>query len=829
MPTDDNATGPAGFDVGPGMPLTAFALGPLIETPFAGTAAPMPDWQAYDFRNGFVDVPEMPCRKALRAELAARGVPEIEPFSPVALNLPGISRRLEFSGFWHEPTRLARWARTRIVTEAGGELDLALHTCGGLHLWLDGVHVAGFEPYSRNHLAEAYCQIALPPGGAVLTLLMEEMAERDTNFLAGLTHAGGPSIRLEPCDGLAPARARDLAALAAGLRPAAHVFAPEARVTLVSDHAPGADVPITAHATPSDHLTHHPPLASFTACLRRGETDLDLGDAACLPDGYHPLVLDIGEGAHRVERRIAIARMAEPPPDWPDDLEARKRLALIHAATHGEPRAGRLLAHLALCRDWDATCEAILDDTCLIVNRRKDCADFVLVPLLWIVARHGDALPETAAAKAREAILGFRYWMDEPGNDVMWFWSENHALCFHVSQLLAGRAFPDESFANSGRTGQEHAARAARRLRSWFDAVEADGLAEWNSAAYYPIDFIGLFALHALAEGEIRARATSLIDRIFEMLALHTVGGVSAGSMGRAYDKELKAGPLPELAPFAAVAWGGGWRTRGVAALPMFAASDYVPPEGLGALLTPPPGTAIEAGYCQGAGQAGRLHLWKLGSGQMSVGSGGAPGAGGHQQHVIDVQAAADPFARLWINHPGEDDPFGSARPSHWAGNGILPAVGADGPGALLFYRLGEGAERPYTHAYAPQAAFDEVVAGEDWRVLRSGRGVIVLKATGPLTAPDTGPGAGRELRLDGTTGGWMVRVAELGTGGLAALVAQAEAMALTIDAPGRALTLNAPGEPPLTLRWGAGLYRGADLVPGPPDTTQPRIRTHPS
>ena len=43
------------------------------------------------------------------------------------------------------------------------------------------------------------------------------------------------------------------------------------------------------------------------------------------------------------------------------------------------------------------------------------------------------------------AVLDYRYWVDEPGNDVMWFWSENHALCFHVSQLLAGAFGPGQS------------------------------------------------------------------------------------------------------------------------------------------------------------------------------------------------------------------------------------------------------------------------------------------------------------------------------------------------------------------------------------------------
>src|SRR5690606_32600454 len=101
------------------------------------------------------------------------------------------------------------------------------------------------------------------------------------------------------------------------------------------------------------------------------------------------------------------------------------------------------------------------------------------------------------------------------------------------------------------------------RLARWLDAVEADGLVEWNSVAYYPIDFIGLFALHHWAEAPLKGRATALLDQLFLMIGLHTLAGVPAGSMGRAYDKELRAGPLTELAPFCRVAFGEGWLNPG--------------------------------------------------------------------------------------------------------------------------------------------------------------------------------------------------------------------------------------------------------------------------
>ena len=67
------------------------------------------------------------------------------------------------------------------------------------------------------------------------------------------------------------------------------------------------------------------------------------------------------------------------------------------------------------------------------------------------------------------AMCGFRYWIDEPGNDVMWYFSENHAFLFHVSQYLWGCIFGKETFTVSGRTGAEQSEIGKKRVLAWFD------------------------------------------------------------------------------------------------------------------------------------------------------------------------------------------------------------------------------------------------------------------------------------------------------------------------------------------------------------------------
>lgn len=797
----------ATFVVPSGGTVTAFEMGQMQEQYYPGAVEPMADWTDYNFINGRVDVGDLPCRKAVWDDIKTRTV-DLEPFEPVALNLPGFSRRLDFSDFWHRPTRLARWIRTTLTPPTDGSQPFRLATCGGVQIWVDGKKSAVFEPYTRNSLQESTIDLPLRAAGSDVVLLCEDMAERDTNFIVELTWLGEGELTSAVPGSANPDDIAALMDLARSVRPGKVVFTDADHVELVFGDPVARDVQVAAHVGRSSHLTHLPPLLDLTANIGAGSDRVDFGSARDVPDGYHPLALEFSIGETRVERHIAFAvsRGLTPKRRAPN-LADRKAEALEYAATHGEPRAGRLLAMLSRGHAFDADARAILQDTLTSINQRKDCADFVLVPLLWLYGAFADDLPEPDRRAAKSAILNFRYWTDEPGNDAMWFWSENHVLCFHASQYIAGLLFPDDVFPNSGLKGRDHFDLAVKRLGHWFDSIEQHGLAEWNSAAYYPIDFIGLFGLYHWGRGDIRDRAKALLDRVFQMVALHTIGAVPAGSMGRAYDKELRAGPLTELAPFVTVAFGEGWLNKGVAALPMFCASDYVPPQQLNGLVNPTDGQVVQAHYVQGYGQTGRLALHKTAHVQMSACVDGVPGATGHQQHLVDVQFAAAPFARLWVNHPGEDDPWVPARPSYWAGNGVMPRVAMHQNTSLFLSSLPHDAPLKFTHVYAPLSEFDDHILGPDWMVLRSGRGVAIVTSASLITPIRSGPGAGLEFRCDGAITAWAVQVADLGDRTLSDWASTAKTHRLDLAAESLRATLVRPNAPTLDLDYEKGLF----------------------
>jgi hypothetical protein len=794
--------------------LNAWALSAEEARFYPGVPAIAHDPQNYRYVNGFVDVGDLPCRVATWQEVASRSVALQTDWPVESLYLPGSNRAVEFSQFRHRPTRLSRWCRTRVASPVDRYCSFRLSTRGGVHVWVDGQLAGRFEPFTRNSTETTVLHLPIKATGSDVVVLTEDMAERDVTWFFEMTLLDDVSLDVFLPDAKLGDQVVALKALASQVRPRDEAVGGEDAVVLTFDDPATLDVDIRVRVNATSHTQAG--MLDKTLTLPAGATELAVCAASELPDGYHAMSLTFIAGETRVERHIGLAVLHQREPALlSGDLARRKRLALDHAASHGEMRMGTAVALLETGRHDDPRLRSIIEDTLLAIEERRDCADFISVPLLWAYMRHAELFPADLRQRSERVLLDFRYWVDEPGNDVMWFWSENHALCFHVSQLLAGLTWPDATFTASGRSGSEQAVLATQRLGLWFDAVEEDGLAEWNSAAYYPVDFIGLLALAELAPELIAARARVLCDRIFAMVALHTLEGVPAGSMGRAYDKELRAGPLTELAPFAAIAFGKGWLNSGVASLPLFAAGRYQPPQDLARLVQPRPNEAVVAHYRQGYGPAALLTLYKTSQVQLSSNSGARPGGYGHQQHVLDLRFASHPMARSWINHPGEDDPWGQRRPSYWAGNGNLPRVGQNRHIAMLLYRLDAAARIPFTHVFAARSGVEHHLHG-DTLILRAGNAMVAYKATGQLEAVTTGPGAGIEYRNHGLRQGWAAIVAQ--TTDLAQFTDEIAHYRLSLDAEASSLVLSGPGLVDHALDWSGGLLvGGAPVFPAAP------------
>lgn len=790
--------------IAPGDSLTSWRVSEAVEVHLPGTARPMPDAVDYRFVNGWVATGDLPCREALRAVLPDRKI-ELDERPALPNTYPGgESPRVDFSTFRFRPTLVSRWAAATVRMAAPCRLRFELETCGGVHLWAGTEKVAIFEPYERNVPHTTEVALDLPSGETELTVYFDELHERDASCFFRLTLLEGEGLSVEAPGG---SEAAEAAAALDALRPD-RLFYESGVIRLLTTHPLTRPLEVRLGSSDAGPVTMNvfadPAQGQGEARLTRAGEAVDFLPVDALTPGSVGLTVKAEAGGVRLERHIGITYLPEPQLLDAPTLAARKATARALMCEGGQATPARALVLLESGRPEEA--EPLLESGLQAVEERHDCADFFLLPLLRIWRDQRERLTAATRDRLESAILGFRYWLDEPGDDVMWFWSENHVLCFHVAEYVAGTLFPDAVFPNAGMTGAQHREKAHARLLRWFDSIDDHGLAEWNSAAYYPIDYLGVLTLFDMApDTEIRERARALTDRIFAMVALHTMGGVPGGSQGRAYEKELFVGPATELGTVAAIAFGGPWHRGHDRAAALFAMSDYTPPEGLERLVTVPEGQYLTAAYVQGLDANARLKLWKCAEAQLSSVADHRPGDAGHQQHVVDLQLAAAPLARVWINHPGDLKVWGGSRPSYWAGSGVVPRVAQEGDTALLIFDLDVQAHPiGFTHAFVPEAIMDEVLADGRWVFARAGDGYAALWASAEMERLETGLFAGSEWRAHGRQAGWLIRAGSMVThGSFADFRAACRALSPSFDPEGRVLRAGALGlsfDGPLTV-----------------------------
>ena len=103
----------------------------------------------------------------------------------------------------------------------------------------------------------------------------------------------------------------------------------------------------------------------------------------------------------------------------------------------------------------------------------------------------------------------------------MCHWSENHQILFAVTEYLAGREWPDATFAD-GKSGAEHVELAKVRIDAWMYQRYYYGFNEYYSNNYYPEDIAPManFIQFAADEDSVMVdRMKIVMDLIFADIA----------------------------------------------------------------------------------------------------------------------------------------------------------------------------------------------------------------------------------------------------------------------------------------------------------------------
>ena len=744
----------------PGQPVSAWRVSPIAEERFDVPPRPMKgEMDPFFFltkEKNFIPH-EYPCRTDFADRFRGHR-PDERPTPGEMRTVLGFgSPRLDLSGFWFRPTRLAARAEVVIHCETAGQAWLRLATCGGSILRVDGTEVLWTAEYKRNFETMADVTVDLPQGESLIELFLDDLAERDTRFYAQLDWLEGPAaqagIRIEGDP--AHAAAVEAALEAMHFPRVSHDGGPVALVL-------PRPLPIEAKATirvEGDFMSHDP-FPPIQQALPAGADRLEVGRAEDLPADFRQCAVTLAVPGFAASRVFG-TEISHPQGPAPETLTNRIQETLQAVAANGEADTVRAIACLAL-GDGGPETRAMIEASLPRIDDCWDCADFALVPLLWCRMRFGDLLGDDLCARIDRTVLGYRYWMDEPGNDVQWYFSENHALLFHTAAHLGGHLCPDATFARSGRTGREQSAVGAERLRAWLDHFEAWEMAEFNSAPYFPIDLKGLTALFALSpDPDIRDRAGRGIARLVEIVANSAHKGVLTGAQGRSYEHTLRASRTLELSAIGRMLWGTGSHGSRFHATPQLALClrdhgldlhDLAPRAVWGT------DDAQEWTFAQGEGRVAKLYHHKTRDHAMGSIAAYRWFEWGYQETLIHARLGEDPDAQVWINHPGEVIHSGYGRPSYWGGSASVPRVQQYRDLALVVFD-GVAPQPDFTHAFFPRAAFDAADICGDTAWAAAGEARVLLRASGPLSEVDRGPSAGVELRLAGRQGWWLIRL----------------------------------------------------------------------
>lgn len=227
---------------------------------------------------------------------------------------------------------------------------------------------------------------------------------------------------------------------------------------------------------------------------------------------------------------VIIALGKKPIPDLPKEFLSPSGLSMVyHYLTEPEKIPEDIIV------DEKYIAES-LAPSIKYINGRYDCADFRCQLLFRLYKDCYAQLSDGIKDLIKKTFIDFKYNMDEPGEDSMCFWSENHQLLFAVSEYLAGQQWQEEIFTNSGMTGRQHMAKALEIINHWMEQKYLYGFFEWYSNNYYAENLAPMANyIEYSNDTESVNRMKIILDLLWFDVATHSVNNTFVAVSSRMY------------------------------------------------------------------------------------------------------------------------------------------------------------------------------------------------------------------------------------------------------------------------------------------------------
>jgi hypothetical protein len=623
------------------------------------------------------------------------------------------------------------------------------------------------SPKNESIVYEYHFEAALQPGENVVNVGLFRIA-RMAQVGLRLELADGDAVIRVP---LAPDVSLNVRALVekelASLRLTRDVIYPEHEVALLLGQAAASGDPNSGYRLQVELVSNEGQVLQTTLPTSAGEVRLASGKE--LNDGvYHLRCAWLKEGQPFTETSFNNLHKVTPvaAPQGYDKTDERRRLVLEHYAGHVETGIHRIwtpVARYALGQ-YDRVDESAIRWTCEFIAARNDCADFVIQGILRLMfwERQERHLSPEINALMRDTVLGFKYWIDEPGDTVMYMGSENHRLLFHVAEWMAGFLFPTDKFTNSRQNGLFHYHKAFTYITEWLRQRGRFGFDEWHSNSYFPICIAPLLNVYDFAtiEGQYKLRQMvgAALDEMFFNLASDSYQGIWGTTHGRSYGIYVK---YPDFEGTSALCWllfGNGSLTTGTSGMApvCLGTSTYKPPKIIFNTATDNT-SVVEAKERHGILRTSARHadfvVYRTPDYMLSGLQDHRKGEFESSTHVAQVTLGNK--AVIFWSCPHTTGEGSGLRPDYWSGNSVMPRVIQYKNVMSLTFRLNDFTW--VSHAWFPQELFDEVRFLGDWAFVRVKQGYVGIYSQNGLQVGDVGQYAGRELQCWAQENTWLV------------------------------------------------------------------------
>ncbi len=395
------------------------------------------------------------------------------------------------------------------------------------------------------------------------------------------------------------------------------------------------------------------------------------------------------------------------------------------------------------------------------IQSRNASAETQLCGLLGMIYRYADNdnFPADLREPLEECVLGFRYWDDEPGSDVMDFHGESHRILFHTCEILAGQRYRDRVFTNVDQSGQWHLEKGERLALAWLQKRASGGFEEWDSNTCFEEDVLALSTLASLADNpQIFEMAALVLDKMFFTLAVNSFRGVFGSAHGCTSARHIKTGYREPTSGISRLLWGMGIFNEHILGSVSLACSSYELPPIIATVASDQPDELWnKEQHVDVNGSGVNKVTYKTPDGMLCSIQDWHPGGSGSQEHVW--QATLSPAVTVFTSHPACASENDARRPNYWRGNVILPRVAQWKDVLIAIYDFAVDDWMGFTHAYFPIHGMDEYKIQDGWAFGKVGNGYIALAAAQGLDFQTGGDTAYRELRSPGTSNIWVCQM----------------------------------------------------------------------